>query len=73
MELVHKDERVGCKKISVGVYILTNTHDERSFHFSFIPKKNAYEKKKNDVNKRKRMMKEGRKKHDEVLKVRIGG
>ena len=28
MELVHEEERVGCKKISVGVYILKNTHEE---------------------------------------------
>ena len=25
MELVHEEERVGCKKISVGVYKLQNT------------------------------------------------
>ena len=28
VELVHKKERVGCKKISVEVYILKNTHEE---------------------------------------------
>ena len=28
VELVHKDERVGYKKISVGVYILKNTNEE---------------------------------------------
>ena len=28
MELVHEEERVECKKISVGVYILKNTHEE---------------------------------------------
>ena len=28
MELVHEEERVECKKISVGVYILKNTYEE---------------------------------------------
>ena len=30
MELVHKEERVGCKRISVEVYILKNTHEEEN-------------------------------------------
>ena len=65
MELVHEEERVGCKKISVGVYKLQNTR--RKVMVIFIKKKyrSAYEKKK--INKRmmkderKRMRKEGRK------------
>ena len=71
MELVHEEERVGCKKISVGVYILKNTHEEG--HGYLWEKKNisAYEKKKNDENERKRMRKRGRKRHDEMLKVRM--
>ena len=28
VELEHKDEKEGCKKISVGVYILKDTHEE---------------------------------------------
>ena len=28
VELVHEEERVECKKISVGVYILKNIHEE---------------------------------------------
>ena len=28
VELEHKDEKIGCKKISVGVYKLKNTHEE---------------------------------------------
>ena len=34
VELVHEEERVGGKKISVGVYILKNTHEEgHAYHF----------------------------------------
>ena len=43
VELVHEEERVGCKKISVGVYILENIHKEGNVHHSFIKKKSAYE------------------------------
>ena len=60
MELEHKDEKGGCKKISVGVYILKNTHEEgHAFH----SKKNCINKciRKNDQNERKRMRKEGKK------------
>ena len=64
VELVHEEERVRCKKISVGVYKLQNTCRKVMVIF---------EKKKNDENERKRMRKKGRKRHDEMLKVRIGG
>ena len=40
VEFVHEEERVGCKKISVRVYILKNTHEEgQAYHF-FQYKKN---------------------------------
>ena len=39
VELVHEEERVGCKKISVGVYILKNTHEEGHAHFLWKKKK----------------------------------
>ena len=40
MELEHKDEEGGCKKISVGVYILKNIHEEgHAYHFIHKKKK----------------------------------
>ena len=52
VELVHEEERVGCKKISMGVYKFQNTH--RKVMVLFEKKKNtsAYIKKK----RRKKMM-----------------
>ena len=75
VELVHEEERVGCKKISVEVYILKNTHEESHAWFIIIKKKciNKCIWKKNDDKERKRMRKEGRKRYDGLLKERIGG
>ena len=40
VELVHEEERVACKKISVGAYILKNTHEEghayHCIHYKFF-------------------------------------
>ena len=47
VELVHKDERVGCKKISAEMQILRNTHKEGHAY-----KKNVYMLKKNMMKKR---------------------
>ena len=49
VKLVHKEKRVGCKKISVGVYILKNTHKEgHAYHFIYskknLHKKSSYER-----------------------------
>ena len=52
VKLEHKDENVGCKKISVGVQILENTHEEGNVHHSSFIKKKVHMKKMMD----KRMM-----------------
>ena len=43
VELEHKEEYVGCKKISVGVQILKNTHEEGNVIIHH-KKKSEYEK-----------------------------
>ena len=43
VELEHKDEKGGCKKISVGVYRLRNTYEE-GHGFNFISKKKMLHK-----------------------------
>ena len=75
VELEYKEEKVGCKKISVGVYILKNTHEEG--HAYIFKKLHKYYERMMD----KRMMRmkgkewgeEEEKRHDERLKERIGG
>ena len=42
VELEHKDEKGGCKKISVGVYILKNTCEEG--HVDQLKKKCIWKK-----------------------------
>ena len=56
MELVHEEERVECKKISVGVYILKNTHKEGHVYLWKKKRKkiSAYERK---IDKRMMRMK----------------
>ena len=38
MELIHEEEKVGCKKISVRMYILENIHKEGNVHHSSFKK-----------------------------------
>ena len=52
VELVHEEERVGCKKISVEVYKLQNTH--RKVMVILRKKISAYERK---IDKRMMRMK----------------
>ena len=76
VELEHEDEKGGCKKISVGVYILKNTHEKgHAYILKKIAQISTYERMMD-----KRMMrmkgKEWAKKeerYDEMFKVRIGG
>ena len=68
VELEHKDEKIGCKKISVGVYRLRNTYKE-GHGFNFISKKKCCINKciwKNDEKERKRIRRRGRKKKGRI-------